>query len=78
MVNGTWWRTGSFAGTSAMMKRMPDGTAWVVLLNTSAWNGSDLTTDINQMMTKFISRVKEWPQTDLFRYSLPVPVRVKV
>lgn len=78
MVNGTWWRTGSFAGTSAMMKRMPDGTAWVVLFNTSAWNGSELTNDINQMMTKFISRVKEWPQTDLFKYSLPVPVRIKI
>jgi CubicO group peptidase (beta-lactamase class C family) len=77
MVNGTWWRTGSFAGTSAMMKRMPDGTAWVVIFNTSAWNGSELTSDINDMMTKFISRVREWPQTDLFRYSLPVPVRVK-
>jgi CubicO group peptidase (beta-lactamase class C family) len=78
MVNGTWWRTGSFAGTSAMMKRMPDGTAWVVLFNSSAWNGSELTNDTNEMMTKFISRVKEWPQTDLFIYSLPVPVRAKI
>jgi CubicO group peptidase (beta-lactamase class C family) len=77
MINGTWWRTGSFPGTTAMIKRLPDGTAWVVLLNTSAWNGPELTTDINQMMTRFISRVREWPQTDLFRYSLPVPVRMK-
>jgi hypothetical protein len=27
-------------------------------------------------MSKFIGRVKEWPQTDLFRYSVPVPLRV--
>jgi hypothetical protein len=75
MMNGTWWRTGSFAGTTAMMKRLPDGTAWVVLFNTSAWNGPELTTDIDHMMSKFISRVKEWPQTDLFSYSLPVAVK---
>lgn len=77
MMNGTWWRTGSFAGTTAMMKRLPDGTAWVVLFNTSAWNGPELTTDIDRMMSRFISRVKEWPQYDLFSYSLPVPVKVK-
>ncbi len=76
MVNGSWWRTGSFPGTTAMMKRLPDGTAWVVLLNTSAWNGPELTIDIDRMMSKFIGRVKEWPQTDLFRYSVPVPLRV--
>ncbi len=77
MVNGTWWRTGSFSGTTAMMKRMPDGTAWVVLLNTSAWNGPELSNDIDQMMSKFISRVRVWPETDLFRYSVPVPLRVQ-
>jgi hypothetical protein len=26
-------------GYHAMMKRMPDGTAWVVLMNSSGWNG---------------------------------------
>lgn len=75
LTNGTWWRTGSFSGTSAMMKRMPDGTAWVVLMNSSAWNGSELTSDIDQMMHKFLQRVNEWPDTDLFSYSVPVPLR---
>jgi CubicO group peptidase (beta-lactamase class C family) len=77
LINGSWWRTGSFPGTTAMLKRMPDGTAWVVLFNTSAWNGPELTSDIDRMMARFISRVREWPQTDLFRYSLPVPLRLK-
>lgn len=77
MVNGSWWRTGSFSGTTAMMKRMPDGTAWVVLLNSSAWNGPELSSDIDQMMSKFLSRVKDWPDTDLFTYSVPVPIQVK-
>ncbi len=74
LTNGSWWRTGSFPGTSAMMKRMPDGTAWVVLTNSSAWNGPEFTSDIDQMMAKFLARVKEWPQKDLFTYSLPVPL----
>jgi hypothetical protein len=26
------------------------------------------------MMSKFIMRVREWPQQDLFSYSLPVPL----
>lgn len=74
LTNGSWWRTGSFPGTSAMMKRLPDGTAWVVLTNSSAWNGPELTTDIDRMMAKFLARVREWPQEDLFTWSLPVPL----
>jgi CubicO group peptidase (beta-lactamase class C family) len=77
MVNGSWWRTGSFAGTTAMMKRLPDATAWVVLFNSSAWNGPELASDVDQMMSKFLSRIKGWPQNDLFRYSVPVPLKVK-
>jgi len=75
MTNGSWWRTGSFSGTTAMMKRMPDGTSWVVLMNSSAWNGPELTSDIDRMMTKFLMRVKEWPEKNLFAYSLPVPLK---
>lgn len=75
LTNGTWWRTGSFSGTTAMMKRMPDGTAWVVLMNSSGWNGPELTSDIDNMMARFLQRVNQWPETDLFSYSAPVPLR---
>ncbi|HUW93050.1 MAG TPA: serine hydrolase domain-containing protein [Bacteroidales bacterium] len=75
LQNGTWWRTGSFPGTIGMMKRMPDGTAWVVLFNTSAWNGPELSSDIDYMISKFIQRVGSWPEKDLFSYSLPVPIK---
>lgn len=75
MPNGTWWRTGSFSGTTAMLKRMPDGTAWVVLMNSSAWNGPELTSDVDQMMVRFLQRINEWPETDLFSYSAPVALR---
>jgi CubicO group peptidase (beta-lactamase class C family) len=75
-INGTWTRTGSFSGTAAMMKRQPDGISWVVLLNSSTWNGPEIHPYIDRMMTRFIAAVKDWPETDLFQYSLPVPVKV--
>jgi CubicO group peptidase (beta-lactamase class C family) len=74
IYDGTWWRTGSFPGTAGMMKRQADGTAWVVLLNTSAWNGPEISTDINYMMSRALSKVKTWPDTDLFNYSVSVPL----
>lgn len=72
--NGTWWRTGSYPGTAGMIKRQADGTVWVVLLNSSAWNGPEIHSYINGMMSRIISQVKRWPYTDLFEYSLPVPL----
>lgn len=73
-LNGTWWRTGSYPGTAGMMKRQADGTVWVVLLNSSAWNGPEIHSFINSMMTRVISQVKDWPSGDLFEHSLPVPL----
>ena len=75
IYDGTWWRTGTFSGTAGMMKRQSDGTAWVVLLNTSAWNGPEISTDINYMMARALSQVKFWPQRDLLEYALPVPLK---
>ena len=72
--DGVWQRTGSFSGTSGMMSRQPNGISWVVLLNSSTWNGSTLQTHINEMMTKAISQINELPDYNLFHYSLPVPV----
>ncbi len=75
IYDGTWWRTGTFPGTAGMMKRQPDGTAWVILLNTSAWNGPEISTDINYMMARALYQVKRWPQNDLLEYTLPVPLK---
>ncbi|OFX43245.1 MAG: hypothetical protein A2X05_05275 [Bacteroidetes bacterium GWE2_41_25] len=74
IYNGTWWRTGSFPGSAGMMKRQSDGISWVVLLNSSAWNGPEIYSYINNMMYRVISQISEWPEKDLFNYSLPVPV----
>jgi CubicO group peptidase (beta-lactamase class C family) len=76
--NGTWWRTGSFPGSAGMIKRLPDGLCWVVLLNTSAWNGPEIYNYINSMMARAIAQVEPWPDYDLFDYSLPAPVRASI
>ncbi len=75
VYNGTWWRTGSFPGSAGVMKKQPDGFGWVVLFNTSAWNGPEIYTSINNMMYKVLAQVKRWPERDLFDYSLPVPLK---
>ena len=41
--DGEWTRTGSFSGTSALVKVYPDGECWVFISNTSAWRGSRFT-----------------------------------
>jgi CubicO group peptidase (beta-lactamase class C family) len=78
LLNGSWIRTGSFSGTAGMMKRQPDGISWVVLLNSSSWNGPEIYTYMDRMMTKFISNLYEWPEYDLFDNSLPLPIKVEL
>jgi CubicO group peptidase (beta-lactamase class C family) len=69
--NGTWWRTGTLAGTSTLMVRQNDGVCYVVLSNTSTWKGPRFTRDINRMMDQALATVEEWPDIDLFRLQVP-------
>jgi CubicO group peptidase (beta-lactamase class C family) len=78
VYNGTWWRTGSFPGSAGVMKRQPDGIGWVVLFNSSAWNGPEIYTSINSMMYRVLAQVKHWPDRDLFDYSLPLPLKTSI
>lgn len=34
-----WSRSGTLAGTSALVKRFPDGECWILISNTSTWRG---------------------------------------
>ena len=63
---GDWMRTGTLAGTSALMKRQKDGYSWVFLTNTSSWKGSRFPNYINGAVTQAMATVKEWPERDLF------------
>ena len=78
VMDGNWWRTGSFPGTAGMLKRQPDGTAWVVLLNSSAWNGPEIYSYISNMMNKVVSRINPLPEYDLFNNSLPLPLNTEL
>ncbi len=75
ILDGTWWRTGSFPGSAGMMKRQSDGISWVVLFNSSAWNGPEIYSYINNMMFRVISQINPLPENDLFNYSLPIPLK---
>jgi CubicO group peptidase (beta-lactamase class C family) len=75
-TNGTWSRTGSFPGTSGMLKRQSDGLAWVILLNSSTWNGPEIYPYINSMMSKVLNQIDKSFEYDLFQNSLPIPLNI--
>lgn len=61
-----WLRSGSMAGTSALIKRQKDGYTWVFISNSSSWNGPYLSKRMSHSISTAIRRVKEWPKQDLF------------
>lgn len=61
-----WQRTGSMAGTSAMIKVQNGGYSWVFISNSSSWIGPRLARQMNGSISRAISRVKEWPKVDYF------------
>lgn len=64
--NGEWWRTGSMAGTSAMIKRQSNGYTWMFVTNTSSWKGTRFAHQINASVKQAVGKVKEWPERDIF------------
>ena len=66
---GTWWRTGTLAGTSALIMRQKNETDWVVLLNTSTKKRSRIHNELSRTMFKALGSVSKWPDYDLFYYS---------
>ncbi|WP_291858940.1 serine hydrolase [Marinilabilia sp.] len=61
-----WYRTGTLAGTSALMVRKDNGISYVVLFNSSTWKGPMLASDIRRMMEGAIKKTSEWPDYNLF------------
>ncbi|MFO7656137.1 MAG: serine hydrolase domain-containing protein [Bacteroidales bacterium] len=66
---GTWWRTGTLAGTSALVMRHKNDISWVVLLNTTTKNKSKIHNEISRTMFKALRSVENWPETDLFAHN---------
>lgn len=75
---GEWSRTGTLAGTSALMKKQNDGYSWVFLTNTSSWKGSRFPHYIDNMISKAMATVDEWPSRDLFRLQTAGPEKILV
>lgn len=66
--DGEWTRTGSYAGTSALIKYFADGECWIVVTNTSTWRGSRFTRNTAALCKNLRSRFdKALPVRDLFR-----------
>lgn len=61
-----WLRSGSMAGTSALIKRQKDGYTWVFISNSSAWISHKLSNYISSHISRAISQVEQWPERDLF------------
>lgn len=65
-AEGTWWRTGTLAGASAMMKRKPNGISWVVITNTSNRRSGSFHSRVSWLMDSQLEKIKDWPQRDFF------------
>ncbi len=70
--NGTWWRTGTLTGTSALLVRQNNGINWIIVTNTTTWKRSRIHSETSRTMFRAISSVKEWPEYDLFDYQSPL------
>ncbi|MCG8580218.1 MAG: beta-lactamase family protein [Bacteroidales bacterium] len=64
--SNTWYRTGTLAGTSALMARKDNGISYVILFNTGSWKGPALANDISKVMERGIKSVETWPEYNLF------------
>ena len=65
---GTWWRTGTLAGTTALLMRHNNEINWVVILNTTTKKRSHIHNELSKTMFHALYSVKQWPNMDLFNY----------
>ena len=61
---GVWTRTGTFSGTSALIKNYPDGECWIMVTNTGTWRGPRFT----KCTAELFASLRE-------RYSAVLPTR---
>lgn len=65
--DGSYLRTGSLPGTSALAVVRQDGFSYVFLTNTSSWVGPRLPYEVERVISRSISKIDAWPNTDLFK-----------
>ena len=65
--NRPWIRTGSLAGTSALVLKYPDGQCWILITNTSTWKGHGFSNDSMAFFEKLRQKyMPSMPKKDLF------------
>lgn len=57
-----WTRTGTLAGTSALVRMFPDGECWILITNTGTWKGPTFSRYTRELVAKC---------RDMVYYSLP-------
>ena len=69
--DGSKWRTGSFAGSSALALARSDGFTFVFLTNTSPWVGSKFPYEVNKMMARALNVfIDDLPEIIPYRYRM--------
>ena len=71
---GTWWRTGTLTGSSALMVRQNNGINWIIVMNTTTWKKSKIHRESSRTMFRAVNTVQRWPESDLFNQPIPAPV----
>lgn len=66
--NGEWWRTGTLPGSSALVKREPNGISWVMITNTSNYKGPHLAIEMDRIISGTLRKITKWPDYDLFDF----------
>ncbi len=66
--NGEWWRTGTLPGSSALLKRQPNGISWVMITNSSNYKGPHLAIEMDRVMSATLKKIDNWPDYDLFNF----------
>ena len=62
-----WSRTGTLAGTSALVKYFPDGECWIMITNTSTWRGPSQARYTEDLFKQCRDLYRDkLPQRDLF------------
>jgi CubicO group peptidase (beta-lactamase class C family) len=66
--SGEWSRTGTLPGSSALVKRLPNGISWAILSNTSNYKGPKLAFEMDRIMSHILLKVDNWPDYNLFSF----------
>lgn len=69
-----WLRSGSMAGTCALIKKQSNGYTWVFVTNSSTWIGPRISNYMSSQITQALSRVSDWPERDLFDIASSISV----